>query len=69
MEGPRRRGLKEEIMALVQKKRILGGRFLGTFASFVVVVAGLKYSQTICVPFLFAVFLTILTLPAVAWLI
>ena len=56
-------------MALTQRKRILGGRFFGTFASFMIVVAGLKYSQTICVPFLFAVFLTILTLPAVTWLI
>ncbi len=45
-----------------------GGRALVSLAAFVVVVAGLKAATTIAVPFLFAVFLTVLATPSLLWI-
>lgn len=43
-------------------------RFLITLAAFVVVVAGMKAAQVIIVPFLLAVFISIVCAPALFWL-
>src|SRR5262245_12619074 len=45
-----------------------GASFLLTSAAFVIVVAGMKAAQPILVPFLLALFITIVTAPALFWL-
>ncbi|MFO0632643.1 MAG: AI-2E family transporter [Nannocystaceae bacterium] len=45
-----------------------GGRTLVTLAAGVVVVAGLKAAASIALPFLFAVFLTVLATPPLLWI-
>lgn len=45
-----------------------GARFLVMSAAFVVVVAGLKASQALLIPFFLAAFLAVLCAPAVRWL-
>jgi len=45
-----------------------GARFLGMGAAFVIVVAGLKASQALWIPFFLAAFLATLCFPAVRWL-
>lgn len=45
-----------------------GGRTLVTLAAVVVIVAGLKAATAIAVPFVFAVFLTVLATPPLLWI-
>ncbi len=45
-----------------------GARFLVMSAAFVIVVAGLRASQALLIPFFLAVFLAVLCAPAVRWL-
>ena len=51
-----------------QKTLVGGSRILLSLASFVVIVAGLKASASILVPFIVAIFLAIMGGPAVFWL-
>ena len=43
-------------------------RFLLTMAAFVVVVAGMRASQDILIPFLLSLFIAIITMPLLNWL-
>jgi predicted PurR-regulated permease PerM len=48
--------------------RLAATRFLLTAASAVIVIAGLRAAQSLIIPFLFSVFLSIICSPAVVWL-
>lgn len=49
-------------------RRQPGARFLLTFASLVVVIAGLRAADTVLIPFLLSVFVAVLSLPLLFWL-
>ena len=52
-----------------EQKSVAGGsRILLSLASFVIIVAGLKTSASILVPFIFAIFIAVMGGPAVFWL-
>jgi predicted PurR-regulated permease PerM len=51
-----------------QTEQQMGGRFLLTAASFVIVVAGMRAAEPILVPFLIAIFISVICLPSLTWL-
>lgn len=56
------------LKASTKGTKAASGRALSTAASLVIVLAGLKAAEELLVPLVFAVFLAVLTAPAVIWL-
>ena len=51
-----------------QSDQRLGGNIILSAAAFVIVIAGVKSSASILIPFLLAIFIAILSAPLMTWL-
>jgi|TARA_B100001059_G_C17787757_1_gene558193 predicted PurR-regulated permease PerM len=58
----------EKVFLLNYKKTVAANNVIVSFAAFVVVIAGMKASTEILVPFLLAVFIAVLCTPLMVWL-